>query len=135
LAPPSARPLVDDAARLADQVRSIDPGAPTLTVVVTPISVLMRSLQLAGHRVAFGRSCCGSSSTSTCSSSSMPERVTTSWYWPDSAPCCSTSSSICVGKTLTPRMISMSSLRPTILPMRRMLRAVGGSSRVRSRVR
>ena len=33
------------------------------------------------------------------------------------------------------RMISMSSLRPTILPMRRIEREVGGSRRVRSRVR
>ena len=47
----------------------------------------------------------------------------------------STISSICVGNRLTPRMISMSSVRPTILPMRRMQRAVGGSRRVRSRVR
>ena len=47
----------------------------------------------------------------------------------------STISSICVGNTLTPRMISMSSLRPTILPMRRNEREVGGSRRVRSRVR
>jgi hypothetical protein len=32
-------------------------------------------------------------------------------------------------------MISMSSERPVILPMRRIERAVGGSRRVRSRVR
>jgi hypothetical protein len=44
-------------------------------------------------------------------------------------------SSIWVGKTLTPRMISMSSERPVIFSMRRMLRAVPGRSRVKSRVR
>ena len=77
----------------------------------------------------------GKTSQRTCTSSSLPSRVTTSWYWPESWPWRSTISSICVGNRFTPRMISMSSLRPTILPMRRMLRAVGGSSRVRSRVR
>ena len=42
--------------------------------------------------------------------------------WPSTA-------SICDGKTLTPRMISMSSLRPLTRSMRRMVRAVPGSSR------
>ena len=45
------------------------------------------------------------------------------------------SSSTCVGNTFTPRMIIMSSERPVIFSMRRIARAVGGSSRVRSRVR
>ena len=45
------------------------------------------------------------------------------------------SSSICVGNTLTPRTIIMSSERPVIFSMRRIERAVPGNSRVRSRVR
>ena len=60
---------------------------------------------------------------------------TFNWYWPESLSCCSTISSICVGNMFTPRMMSISSERPTILPMRRKLREVGGSRRVKSRVR
>ena len=40
-----------------------------------------------------------------------------------------------LGNTFTPRMISMSSLRPRMRSMRRIVRAVPGSRRVRSRVR
>ena len=40
-----------------------------------------------------------------------------------------------LGKTFTPRTIIMSSFRPVIFSIRRRLRAVPGSSRVRSRVR
>ena len=45
------------------------------------------------------------------------------------------SSSTWVGNRLTPRRMIMSSVRPVIFCIRRMVRAVPGSSRVRSRVR
>ena len=45
------------------------------------------------------------------------------------------SSSIWVGNRLTPRRMIMSSVRPVTFCIRRMVRAVPGSRRVRSRVR
>ena len=45
------------------------------------------------------------------------------------------SSSIWVGNKLTPRRMIMSSERPVTFCIRRMVRAVPGSRRVRSRVR
>src|SRR5437773_6525614 len=124
---------------LPTSVRSIESGTRTTTFVETPTSVLMRWLT---QRAISPRSAssvaaaaCGCNSQRTSTASSGPSRVTTIWYCPDSFACCNTISSIWVGNMLTPRMISMSSERPTILPMRRNERAVGGKSRVKSRVR
>jgi len=74
-------------------------------------------------------------STLTVSVSMWPSLSTSSRYCGASLGILQISSSIWVGNTFTPRMISMSSERPVIFAMRRMLRAVGGSRRVRSRVR
>ena len=116
----------------------MEPFISTSTRVEMPTSVLTRCCtHLATCSTSAGAIAAmpGCSSQRTSTSSSRPLRSTCTWYWPESFSCCSTISSICVGKTLTPRMINMSSERPTILPMRRNDRDVGGSSRVRSRVR
>ena len=78
----------------------------------------------------------GSASTMTVSSSIRPGRVSTHWKYGESPGTPRTISSIWVGKTLTPRTIIMSSVRPVTFSIRRNPgRAVPGSSRVRSRVR
>ena len=65
-----------------------------------------------------------------------PGRVSTHWKYGVSPGSASTSSSTWVGKTLTPRTIIRSSVRPVTFAIRRIPgRAVPGSSRVRSRVR
>ena len=61
--------------------------------------------------------------------------MSTHWKCGDSSGVRRMSSSIWVGKTLTPRTMIMSSVRPVIFSIRRIGRAVPGSSRVRSRVR
>jgi TRAP-type mannitol/chloroaromatic compound transport system substrate-binding protein len=74
-------------------------------------------------------------SINTFSSSSDPLRLSTHWECGDKTACLSNNSSIWVGNTFTPRTIIMSSLRPVIFSNRRMVRALPGNKRVRSRVR
>ena len=74
-------------------------------------------------------------STRTHSSSSRPGRVRTQTKCGASPATVSSSSSIWLGKRLTPRTIIMSSLRPVMRSIRRIGRLRPGSSRVRSRVR
>ena len=75
-------------------------------------------------------------STSTVMWSIRSLLVSLSWKCGATPSVTSTTSSIWVGKTFTPRMMIMSSLRPVTLSMRRNAgRAVPGRSAVRSRVR
>jgi hypothetical protein len=118
-------------------VRSMRVGRPTSTVVLTPISVLMRccSFTPIGLMSAEVALAAGQQFARTCSSSSAPFARDDELVLARQLAVLQHDLLDLGGNTLTPRMISMSSLRPTILPMRRMLRAVGGSRRVRSRVR
>ncbi len=74
-------------------------------------------------------------SARTVRASMRPSRVRRSWKCGARPAVRRTISSICVGKRLTPRRITMSSLRPVTFSMRRNVRAVPGSRRVKSRVR
>jgi hypothetical protein len=110
-------------------------GARTLARTVTPMTFLIintsrRSASAASSAVAPVRC-----STWTAISSIRPGLLRCSWKCGDSAGTRMMSSSIWVGNTLTPRRMIMSSVRPVIFCIRRMVRAVPGSSLVRSRVR
>ena len=68
-------------------------------------------------------------------SSIRPTRASSIWKCGASPAHFRICSSIWVGKTLTPRRMIMSSDRPVTFSIRRIVRAVPGRSRVRSRVR
>ena len=121
--------------RILPSERSMDSGGRTLAVTVTPMVFLTRAVSSAPALAASGSVQPGRCSTCTASRSILPSRVRCSWKCGDSAGMPMISSSIWVGNKLTPRRMIMSSVRPVIFCIRRMVRAVPGSSRVRSRVR
>src|SRR3984885_7993729 len=120
--------------------RSSVPGSTTFACTVTPmLSFTTRTISAAAaSRAPASRASAdpGAASTSTVSSSSRSGRVSSSWKCGASPGTRSTISSICVGNTLTPRRMIMSSLRPLIRAIRRNgAYELPGSSRVMSRVR
>ena len=115
--------------------RSMESGARTLVVTVTPMVLLTRADRVAAAAAEPDSGVPGRRSTWTASSSIRSSRVKCSWKCGDSAGIPMISSSIWVGNRLTPRRMIMSSVRPVIFCIRRMVRAVPGSRRVKSRVR
>ena len=114
--------------------RGTVPGSATSTWAETPMLSLMWA-RSAAARSCGGRRLAGSRSTRTVRLARLAERSTCIWKWGVRPSTLRTSASICEGNTLTPRTINMSSERPVTRSMRRIVRAVPGSSRVRSRVR
>jgi hypothetical protein len=110
-------------------------GFRTLARAVTPMMFLIIDASRRPASAASSAVTPMRCSTWTASSSIRPGRLRCSWKCGDSAGMAMMSSSIWVGNTLTPRRMIMSSVRPVIFCMRRMVRAVPGSSLVRSRVR
>lgn len=131
--PPDQR--VSTMRRILPTERSTVSGSTTSMSTVTPISFLILARRSAPTAVADSRTDSARRSTSTVIESILPSRVSTHWKWGDSCSVRKINSSICVGNRLTPRRMIMSSVRPVIFSIRRIVRAVPGSSRVRSRVR
>ena len=121
--------------RILPSDRSTCSGSTTSTSTLTPIVSLMRACKACPAVCATAGCASGRRSTRTVSSSQLTgsvqhalevwrERVYTEDEFFD------------LGREqLTPRKMIMSSVRPVIFSMRRMVRAVPGISRVRSRVR
>ena len=107
----------------------------TSTATVTPMDALILRVSSPWAASASAGVVPSRRSTRTVRVSRLPLRSRWHWKWGESAGRPSTISSIWVGKRFTPRRMIMSSVRPVIFSIRRMLRAVPGSNRVRSRVR
>ena len=115
--------------------RSIVSGATTSTPTVTPMRFLTSVHSAWPAAAPVSAPTPARRSTRTVRSSIGPDLDSTHWKCGDSAGSRRISSSIWVGNRFTPRRMIMSSVRPVIFSMRRIGRAVPGSSRVRSRVR
>ena len=110
--------LVDDPSRLADG--PLDrAGLAHLDPAGRADARLDLVLERARDPARLAPASAGGGSTRTVSSTIRPGWVSTHWKYGDSRGSASTCSSICVGKTLTPRTIIMSSVRPVILSIRR----------------
>ena len=128
------RALVDDAAHLAHRpLHAV--GGDDVDATLTPIVFLIAARERGPAAPRRSRRAGAATPRGRSARRGGRLRVSTHWKCGASAGMRRMSSSIWVGNRFTPRRMIMSSVRPVIFSIRRIVRAVPGSSRVRSRVR